>query len=67
MLYNEECYPTNYDTLDFCAWGVHIRTRKLGQIRKWHVVARCRLVLWVFYNEKTIQQHFILHVTILET
>ena len=26
-----------------------------------------QLVLWVFYNEKTIRQHFILHVTTLET
>ena len=26
-----------------------------------------QLVLWVFYNEKIIQEHFILHVTTLET
>ena len=26
-----------------------------------------QLVLWVSYNENPIRQHFILHVTILET
>jgi hypothetical protein len=26
-----------------------------------------QLVLWVFYNEQTIHQHLILHVTTLET
>lgn len=43
-----------------CAWG--------GQIRRRHAALRCRPTCNVgFYDEKTIQQHFVFYVTTLET
>jgi hypothetical protein len=50
ILHNEECYPSSYDMLGFCARGGQIRMWRLGQIGRWHVVVRHQpLVLWVMY------------------
>ena len=29
ILHNEECFSLSYDMLDFCAWGGHIRRRRV--------------------------------------
>jgi hypothetical protein len=60
ILYNHECYPQSYDTLDFVG-----RVGKFGGgIWLWGVD---QLVLWIFYNEKLIRQYIMLRVTTLET
>ena len=59
-IYNHECYPLSYDTLDFVG-----EVGKLGGIMcLWGVD---QLALWVFYIEKPIRQHVILPMTTLKT
>jgi hypothetical protein len=46
---------TSYDTLDFCG---QIRRQQFGQRRRLPLWGADQLVLWVFYNEKLVWQHF---------